>query len=151
MDTYKLLVLWAELTPMVTSRIVRDLLSLQRLAQANRCVLEVGCDEELDDKVKALGLTPVRGMTTPDSAFVYCVGDSLPPELEGKLPENEGCQLDIKFLTPNQLPAPGLVVEPDPYAGVWIPEERQSIPETMPIDRPAPRGKPGEPPLIPFL
>jgi hypothetical protein len=151
MDQYKLLVLFSALTPQVTSRIVRDLLAIQRLANVNKLELVVACDKELDSKVNALGLTPTRDHASAQSAFIYVEGEDLPEELEDRIPDEEECAVDIKYLAPNQAPTPGLVIESDPYIGMDIPEDRQEIPETMPLDRPAPKGNPGEPPLIPFL
>lgn len=147
---YKLAVFWTAWTPKVATRILRDLLSYQRLALRTRTQLLVACDEELKPKISELGFTWVEGFLNCTEARVYVAeGDSVTPEVEERIPE---C-LDIStiLVSPRAETKP-LVVDKDPYAGIKFFKDWKSIPPTLnPEQSPPTNTKNVEPRMSPFI
>lgn len=148
MQMFKLSVFWTAWTPQVATRILRDVLDLQRLCRTNRVQLIVASDSLLAPKVRALGVEHLDSLVDADLARVYVApGTSVEPELNDRLPSDNLEYVNLEGITP---PPSSLVIETDPYAGVDFYKDWHRIPETMPLDqKPPPQN--GEPLMSPFL
>lgn len=149
METYKVTMLWEAWTPQVQSRVVRDALSLQRVTAIAKTQLIVVCDGLAKANLIAMGVEVSNDWTKPDMCLVYVVkGLDIPDELHDRIPiDVEPRVISLYGLAP---PAPRLIVEDDPYAGVKFHKTFTRIPETMPLGKQPPKGK-SEPLWGPFL
>jgi hypothetical protein len=149
MSQFKISVLWAAWTPQVQSRVVRDVLAMQRLARQQRCALLVACDQLARANVEAVGAKAVDDFNTPDVCMVYLVnGKDMPPEIIDRLPPE--VEPIVVSLFGDAQPNGQLVIEKDPYAGVKLYEGVRRINETMPLDKRPPKGD-SEPIWSPYL
>lgn len=134
-DVFKMVAFWNVWTAQVQSRILRDVMSIQRLSASRRVPLVVCCDPQLRASVAALGVQTTDDATEPNMVSVYVVnGMDIPPEIIDRLPE--GCEPKVYSLfgdaqTPSQLQMPG----EDPYAGVKFYDDSHRINETMPLEK----------------
>lgn len=154
--TFKMVCFWNTWTPQVQSRVLRDIMSIQRLAQGRRVDLVVFCDQQLRANVESLGIKTTDDATNPQMVCVYVMnGLDIPEEIVERLPE--GCEPKVYSLygeakpqSELQVPKPG----EDPYAGVKFYNDAVPINETMPLDqRPIinPNVKHPEPVYSPWL
>jgi hypothetical protein len=145
-EVFKFAVLWSVWTPQVQSRVLRDVLALQRLAVSSNTQLLVACDQ-------VLGVKTTDDFNDPGICKVYLLNDlEIPADLLPRLPRNieaEVVSLYGQAVAPNEL-----VIEEDPYAGVKLYDGVTRINETMPLDKKAPPHAPGqwlEPLYSPYL
>lgn len=149
MSVYKMSVFWSAWTPQVATRIMRDVLAIQRLAKVHKAQFVVAADELLHPKLEAVGVFYTTDFANPSSVRVYLdQGSCIPDEIAARLPECDS--LEVVSINGEALPAPTLTVEEDPYAGVKFYQDWKRINETMPLDRKAPPPN-SEPLLSPFL
>lgn len=131
---FKMICLWSAWSPQVQSRVIRDVLSMQRLARLNQAELVVACDELARKNVSACGVQTTEDFTSPDVCMVYLLnGSEIPSEVQDRMP------LDIEPLVVSlhgdSVPNGNLVVDEDPYAGVEFFQNTRRINETMPLDK----------------
>jgi hypothetical protein len=149
MESFKMSVLWSAWTPQVQSRVVRDVLSLQRFARANRAELVVACDSLIRANITSMGVQVTDDFNDPKMCCVYLVnGTDIPPEVLVRLPPD--IEPQIISLFGDAVPPTNLVIEEDPYAGVKLYEGVTRINETMPLDKRPPKGD-SEPIYSPYL
>jgi hypothetical protein len=128
---------------------MRDLMALQRLTKVNRVTLAVACDPQLVPHLPSLGVQHVDNFLNANLTRVYVErGLEVPENLYERIPSGE--DLEVVSIKGNTEELPGLVVDPDPYAGVKFYKDWHAIPETMPLTQKAPP-KNGEPLMSPFL
>lgn len=144
-------------TPMAQTRMVRDVLLVQRLAVANRVSLLIASN--VKDFNFLDGITDVK--TTGD--LMNCKSYRLYVDHSVDTEQAEFVALGARDLIPdpdaecevieinNKAHPKSLIHEKDPYAGVPLQDGYQHIPDTLPIDKPAPHGKNDEPTWSPFL
>lgn len=148
-DTYKVAVFWSAWAPQIATRILRDLMTLQRLTRVNRLTLLVSCDPQLVPHLSSLGAQHVDNFLNANLTRVYVErGYDVPPDLYERIPQ--GADLEVISIKGNTEEMPGLVVDSDPYAGVKFYKDWHFIPETLPLSQKAPP-KNGEPLMSPFL
>jgi hypothetical protein len=132
---FKMVLFWNTWTPQVQSRVLRDVMSIQRLANGRRVQLVVFCDDMLRANVESLGIKTTDDATNPSMVCVYVMnGMDIPEEIMERLPE--GCDPVVYSLfgdtpPPSQLQMP----DKDPYAGVKFYDDSVPINETMPLDK----------------
>lgn len=148
-NVYKLDVFWTAWSQQVVTRIIRDVLALQRLTKVNRVTLVVAADEQLHSKLVAIGVQPVTNFLEPDMVRVYLAdGDTITDEIADRIPED--VQYEVVTLHGTEK-MPQLEVDPDPYAGIEFYKDWRPITETMPLDSPAPPPHNPEPIPSPLL
>lgn len=146
---FKISIFWSAWLPMMQNRILRDLLSLQRLSTVNRTPVVVGSDTDISSMVTSLGFTHTLDVANPDIVYVYLAeGSIVPDDISVRLPE--GVEPTVVSLKTDLAEMPDLIFERDPYLGVRFYKDALPIPNTMPLDKPAPKGN-GEPMWSPFL
>jgi hypothetical protein len=150
---YKVSVFWSSWSPQIQTRILRDVLVLQRLAVKHRCTLIIACDQLLRANVQALGVVASDDFGAPDMCRVYVVDSAdIPTEVYERLPANGVEPVVVSINGPGGAGAGPLSVEEDPYAGVKFYKGVQRIQETMPLNKPAPPHTKGdELPFSPYL
>lgn len=146
-NVFKISVFWSAWTPKIATRILRDLLALQRVARSQRATLLVACDPQLAPQATAMGVSVTDNFLAPDLSRVYVedpntMSDDLHQRL---LPDTE-----MVVLHGNADPLRPLVIEDDPYAGVKFYKDWHTIRETMPLNQKPPPSN-GEPLMSPFL
>jgi hypothetical protein len=151
---FKMVVFWSAWTPQVQSRVLRDIMSLQRLASGRRVDLVVFCDQILRGNVESLGIKTTDDATDPSMVCVYVMnGMDIPQDIFDRLPE--GVQPKVYSLFGDAVPPSNLQLpDEDPYAGVKFYNDAVPINETMPLDkRPTinPHVKHPEPVYSPWL
>lgn len=150
MSEFKLSVLWNVWNPQIQTRVLRDIMSLQRLASTSRVPLIVACDQTLRANIESLGVQTSDDFTNPDMCRVYVSsGDSIPPELYDRLPDN--VEPVVVSLSGNAESPGNLSVESDPYAGTKFFRDWTSIQETMPLDKPKKWVSDSDPAYSPYL
>lgn len=144
---YKLAILIESYAPKIITRIVRDVLTVQRLCKSKKSEFVVACDEILSKQLNSMGV-----VTTPDflnsNDFRCYTLTTFSNTLKDRILDGVPCE----FITVEPVKDPkGLIVEKDPYAGVKFPTLVKRIPNTMDLDKPAPSSKTGEPVWNPFI
>ena len=141
---YKLTILWDQWTPQVKARAILDVLAVQRLALVNRIPLVVATDPELRPALRGVGVISTDNFLRPHLTRVYLMGvDDLPNSLGERLRDT---QSDVDFVNINtqrveiRSEDDDIVYSADPYTGFVLPTFTKMIPETLPINRPAPKG-----------
>lgn len=135
LGAFKLVLFWSAWTAQVQSRVLRDVMSIQRLAQSRRVDLVVYCDQVLRANIAALGVDVTDDVTNPSMVNVYVMnGQDIPDDIMERLPE--GCEPKVYSLfgdaqVERTLQAP----EKDPYAGVKFYSDAVPINETMPLEK----------------
>ena len=146
---FKLDVFWNTLTPMVTTRVLRDCLSVQRIAKVSRADYVVACDADIHPALAAMGIPVTTDFTNPTMVRAYTVGDNLLDEMEDRLPDCEDTEVITLTLAP-EVDNGNYGIDTDPYAGVKLFKDWKTIPPTLPLDKAPPKG-PAEPMWSPFL
>lgn len=147
--SYKIGILWSAWTPKVATRILRDLLALERVARVNHTTLVVGCDEQLKPHLSSLDCVWSDNLLNTNLVRAYVeTGESVPDDVLSRVPE--GADLEVVSLNHNTESMPGLVVDIDPYANIKFYKDWHPIRESMPLTQKAPP-KNGEPLMSPFL
>jgi len=148
---FKISILWSAWLPMIQTRILRDLLALQRLATVNRTHLIVGSDSDIHKMVESLGMTATLDITKPNMVNVYLAeGSAIPDDVARRLLALEDVEPNVVSLSTDLPEVKDLIFEKDPYLGVRFYKDALPIPDTMPLDKPAPKGN-SEPMWSPFL
>ncbi len=135
LGAFKMVVFWTAWTPQVQSRVLRDIMSIQRLAQSRKVTLVVYCDELLRANVASLGIQVTDDVTNANMVNVYVMnGMDIPQDIMDRVPE--GCDLKVYSLfgdakRERTLQAPG----EDPYSGVEFYSDAIPINETMPLEK----------------
>jgi len=153
MGIFKMVVFWSAWTPQVQSRVLRDVMSIQRLCSSRRVDLLVCCDANLRANVESLGVKTTDDATNPQMVCVYVMnGLDIPDDIVDRLPEGAEPKVyslygDAKPQSTLQLPAE------DPYSGVKFYNDSVPINETMPLDKapPNPHVHHPEPSYSPWL
>ena len=146
---YKLCILWDTWTPQVKSRAISDVISIQRLTIVNRVAFVIATDPELVPALRAIGVTTTDNFVRPHLTRVYLTGDGveeelLPLSLSDRLDalstesEIDYVNINIQHIKPQE--DIDNTYRADAYTGFVLPTFSKRIPETMPIDRPAPKG-----------
>jgi hypothetical protein len=134
---FKLAVLWCQWTPQIKTRIVRDVLSLQRLATVNQTQLVVACDAELHPQLEALRVGVSSDFNGSDMWRVYAVSQELlTDETMSRIPDDV-TDVENIFLIGGRPPLP-TIKDQHPYDAMDLKKDWYSIPDTMPLDQPAP-------------
>jgi hypothetical protein len=154
MNVYKMAFVSDVWTSKVVSRVIRDVLTTQRLSRLNNVLLVVAANRELSNVLK--GITKVKTTTDLTECQIYrlYIDNSIErpedsPEPETVLPDYVDEFDTIEVAPPRRKSY--LNVEGDPYAGINLPYRGQSIPSTIDIYRRAPKPVPeDEPPFNPY-
>lgn len=147
--TYKVDVFWSAWTPQIATRVMRDMMALQRVTRTNRVQLIVACDPLLVPKMAAIGVQTVDNFLNPNLVRIYVPkGYDAPDDVWARVPEDS--DVEVISLLGEEIAPPGISVDKDPYAGVKFYQSWRPIPPTMPLDQ-APPPKVGEPMFSPFL
>ena len=152
MSAFKVAALWCQWTPQIKTRIVRDVLALQRLANVKKTQLIIACDPELHAQLTSIGVGVTSDLTGSDIWRVYALSqEQLDPVTLDRIPDDAE-DIENVFLSGGSLPPDPAVHQKHPYDGVDLKEDWYTIPETMPLDQPAPLSKePDNYSLNPFL
>lgn len=147
--TYKLAILTESLLDKVVTRVVRDLLVVQRLCAGRKTQFLVACDEILAKQVSSMGIATTQDFLNANDFRCYSTG-TFSAELKDRLADGVPCEF-IVVEPASSLINKNLKVEKDPYAGVKLDENWTSIPPTMDLNRKSPSTKTGEPAWNPFV
>jgi hypothetical protein len=146
---YKLAILVEALQDKIVTRVVRDLLTVQRLCNSKKISFVVACDEILSKQIRSMGIDTTQDFLNSNDFRCYSLG-TFSNELKDRLLDGVACEF-ITIDNPASLIQRNLKVEKDPYAGVKLDESWVSIPPTMDLDRKSPSTKTGEPAWNPFV
>lgn len=132
---FKMVLFWNTWTPQVQSRVLRDIMSIQRLANGRRVDLVVCCDQMLRANVESLGIKTTDDATNPSMVCVYVMnGMDIPDDIVERLPE--GVEPKVYSLFGDAKPPSTLQMpDKDPYAGVKFYNDAVPINETMPLEK----------------
>jgi hypothetical protein len=132
---FKMVLFWNAWTAQVQSRVLRDIMSIQRLCNSRRVDLVVCCDATLRANVEALGVKTTDDATNPSMVCVYVMnGQDIPEDIIERLPE--GVEPKVYSLFGDAKPQRTLQMpDKDPYAGVKFYDDSHRINETMPLER----------------
>lgn len=146
---FKIDIFWDAWSTQMQNRILRDMMTLSRLAASQATLLVVACDEVLHPYLKLCNISAMVDFTGADLIRVYVQeGDYVPDEVYQRLPQDQ--PFDIVPLT-HRVPTPDYSVPNAlPYANMPLKEGFKRIAPTLSIDKPAPKGI-GEPLFSPFL
>lgn len=135
LGTFKMDLFWSAWTPQVQSRVLRDVMSIQRLASARRTDLVVFCDPVLRANIQSLGIQTTEDPLNPSMVCVYVMnGMDIPDDIMDRLPE--GCEPKVYSLFGDAAPQRTLQApEKDPYAGLKFYDDSVRINETMPLEK----------------
>jgi hypothetical protein len=135
LGTFKMVLFWSAWTAQVQSRVLRDIMSIQRLAQSRKVDLLVFCDPVLRGQVESLGVQTTDDATNPSMVNVYVMnGLDIPEDIVNRLPE--GCEPKVYNLFGDGPPERTLQMpDEDPYAGVKFYSDAVPINETMPLEK----------------
>lgn len=155
MLTYKMGFLSTCWTPRVISRVVRDVLTSQRLTRIEKICLVVAANKDLTSVLR--GIMGVKTTTDVSGCEIYrlYVDESVTQQPNDPDPETivppEAQGFETIVIAPRGHNV-GLIVEKDPYAGRYLPDRFQRIPSTIDRMRNAPKPLPNdEPSWRPFL
>ncbi len=131
---YTLGIMWDELTPAVTARIIRDCLQLARVCEVNRMHMHIASTHDnLDKLLKIANVSRTASLEAATYWRVYCV--KAVPEIPEHASESEVIWVDSGVYE-----GQGLSMDPDFPVNVQYPV--YPIPETVPLNRTAPNQKP---------
>jgi hypothetical protein len=155
MLTYKMCFISNIWTSRVINRVVRDVLTSQRLCKVENIRLIVAANRDLQSVLT--GLTNVKFTTDLSDCEIYrlYVDKSVAPLPNDPSPESFIPEGVPTYDTITVVPLPkarNLRIEKDPYAGVHLPDRFQRIPSTIDQYMNAPKPTPeDEPEWRPYL
>lgn len=138
---YKLSILWDHWSPQVKAKAIFDVLAIQRLSVVNRVPFVVATDAELIPALRGIGVLSTDNFLRPHLTRVYLMNtEDIPSSLADRISDLD-TELDFVNINMQRVEVPTGESEytTDPYAGIIMPKFSQTIPETLPIDRPAPK------------
>jgi len=154
MLTYKMAYLSDNWTSKVVSRVVRDVLTTQRLCRLENIMLIVAANRDLTSVLKGIADVKCTGDLSECNIYRVYVDRSVPRADDAPDPESVVPPDVFDFDIIEVVPPPRenqLVFEHDPYAGINLPYRGVRIPSTMDIMKRAPKPIPeDEPPYNPF-